>query len=282
MINDNSISLFGTTDIVISNNVTYNANGTGGTGSTGTTGTASAVFIGFGCTSTTVTGNLIFTATNNGISIFQGNSAVAITDNCIVDKMIDGTKIKDMWGFAVVKEMYNYSKVLKMWEEAKIEKMFDDQLVAYNSMFSGQKPAYSYVQLKADVSVSLAAGDATPPVVTVIAPDGWLKEGQYVVAISATDLESGVKQCEYQVGSCSSGGTSCQNNDVYGLTTWSCSLPIGINATKNSSTWYREGRKVYKICARATNNNNLTSDISNASSCDYLDFDFSPPTTEIK
>lgn len=77
---DNSIALFGTTDVSIIGNVTSGATG-------------SAIFVGFGSSNTTITDNLIYTAISNGINIFQGNSDVTITDNCIVGNTLAGISL---------------------------------------------------------------------------------------------------------------------------------------------------------------------------------------------
>ena len=92
---DNSISIFGTTDVSITGNVT--------TGATGITpdfpaNTASGIFVGFGNTNTIISSNLIFNATNNGISIFNGNSNITITDNCIVGNTASGITLNNGGG----------------------------------------------------------------------------------------------------------------------------------------------------------------------------------------
>jgi hypothetical protein len=97
MNNDNSISVFGTSDVSISGNIT--------SGATGIipslpTNTADAIFIGFGNTNTIVTENLIFGATNNGINILTGNSNVAITNNCIEGNTFAGIMIDSGGGSA--------------------------------------------------------------------------------------------------------------------------------------------------------------------------------------
>lgn len=83
---DNSIALFGTTGVSIIGNVTSGATGTN-------SNTANAIFVGFGCSNTTITDNLIYTATSNGISIFRGNSNITITDNCIVGNTLAGISL---------------------------------------------------------------------------------------------------------------------------------------------------------------------------------------------
>ena len=83
---DNSIALHGTTDVSITGNVTSGATGTN-------SNTANAIFVGFGCLNTTISDNLIYTATSNGISIFQGNSNITITDNCIVGNTLAGISL---------------------------------------------------------------------------------------------------------------------------------------------------------------------------------------------
>jgi Right handed beta helix region len=94
---DNSIALFGTTDVSISGNVTSGATGIiSGLPSN----TADAIFVGFGCSNTTITDNLIYTATANGISIFDGNSDITITDNCIVDNTLAGISLNNGGGVA--------------------------------------------------------------------------------------------------------------------------------------------------------------------------------------
>jgi Right handed beta helix region len=84
---DNSIALFGTTGVSITRNDTSGATGTGSS-------TASAIFVGFGNSNTTITDNLINTATGNGISIFDGNSNITITENCIVGNSLAGISLK--------------------------------------------------------------------------------------------------------------------------------------------------------------------------------------------
>jgi hypothetical protein len=83
---DNSIALFGTTGVSIMGNVTSGATGTNNN-------TANAIFVGFGCSNTTITDNLIYTATSNGISIYQGNSNITISDNCIVGNTLAGISL---------------------------------------------------------------------------------------------------------------------------------------------------------------------------------------------
>jgi hypothetical protein len=83
---DNSIVLLGTTGVSIIGNVTSGATGTN-------SNTADAIIVGFGCSNTTITDNLIYTATSNGINIFQGNSNITITDNCIVGNTLAGISL---------------------------------------------------------------------------------------------------------------------------------------------------------------------------------------------
>lgn len=95
---DNSISIFsGTTGVNITGNVSYQA-----TGITPDypTNTADAIFIGFGCANNTVTGNLIFNATGNGINLYQGNSNITITNNCIENNTTSGINLDNGGGTA--------------------------------------------------------------------------------------------------------------------------------------------------------------------------------------
>ena len=87
---DNSIALFATTGVSIIGNVT-----SGATGITSNTpsNTADAIFVGFGNSNTTITENLINTATSNGISIYRGSSNITITDNCIVGNTLAGISV---------------------------------------------------------------------------------------------------------------------------------------------------------------------------------------------
>lgn len=83
---DNSIALFATSGVSITGNVTSGATGTG-------SNTASAIFVAFGSSNTTITDNVIATATSNGINIFQGNSNVTITGNCIDGNALAGISL---------------------------------------------------------------------------------------------------------------------------------------------------------------------------------------------
>lgn len=76
---------FGTTNITITNNVTFNA-----TGITPNrpSNIAEAIFIGDGCINTSISNNLIYTATANGIHI--STSVINITNNCIVNNTLAG------------------------------------------------------------------------------------------------------------------------------------------------------------------------------------------------
>jgi len=90
---DNSIALFATTGVSIIGNVTTGATGII-PGQPSTDGNiADAIFVGFGCSNTTITDNLIYSATDNGINIYQGNSNITITDNCIVGNTFAGISL---------------------------------------------------------------------------------------------------------------------------------------------------------------------------------------------
>ena len=86
MSQDNSIALFGTAGVSIIGNVTSGATGTG-------SNSADAIFVGFGNSTTTITDNVISTATSNGISIYRGNSNIAIINNCIVANTLAGISL---------------------------------------------------------------------------------------------------------------------------------------------------------------------------------------------
>lgn len=90
---DNTIALLGTTGVSIIGNVTSGATGIISGQPSTSSNTANAIFVGFGCSNTTITDNLIYTATSNGISIFQGNSNITITDNCIVGNTLAGISL---------------------------------------------------------------------------------------------------------------------------------------------------------------------------------------------
>lgn len=90
---DNSIALFGTTGISIIGNVTSGATGA-------SSNTADAIFVGFGSTNTTITDNVISTATSNGINIYQGNSNTTVSGNCIVGNTLAGISLTSGGGVA--------------------------------------------------------------------------------------------------------------------------------------------------------------------------------------
>src|SRR5579872_137120 len=81
---DNSIGIFGTNNVTITNNITF--------GATGVTPSfpiniASAIFLTGNNTNLVISHNLIYNATNNGIAIIAGSNTpggIMITDNCIV------------------------------------------------------------------------------------------------------------------------------------------------------------------------------------------------------
>jgi Right handed beta helix region len=92
---DNSIALFATTGVSIIGNVTSGATGIISGQPSTNSNTADAIFVGFGCSNTTITDNLIYTATSNGIHIYQGNSNITITDNCIVGNTLAGISLNN-------------------------------------------------------------------------------------------------------------------------------------------------------------------------------------------
>jgi Right handed beta helix region len=89
MNNDNSIALFGTSNVLITGNVTTNATGViPGDPSN----IASAVFLD-GATNTTITNNIISGASHNGISMLNGTNGVMIMNNNITTSVSSGINI---------------------------------------------------------------------------------------------------------------------------------------------------------------------------------------------
>ena len=99
---DNSIAIFGTNNVTIDHNVSYQA--TGVTPSF-PTNTSTAIYISNNgstvCTNTNVTNNLIYSATSNGITITGGNSGTTITNNCIVSNTNAGVHITGATNFNI-------------------------------------------------------------------------------------------------------------------------------------------------------------------------------------
>lgn len=97
---DNSLSLFGTTGVLITGNITSGATANLKDPITGIAplvppNTADAVFIGFGNTGSVVTNNFIYTASANGINILSGNSDIEVTNNCIIGNVEAGIAISN-------------------------------------------------------------------------------------------------------------------------------------------------------------------------------------------
>lgn len=84
---DNSIALFGTNNVTITQNVTSYA-----TGITPSflTNYADAVYISSGNNNTVITNNLILNATQSGIHILNNNNNLTISNNCIKGNTISG------------------------------------------------------------------------------------------------------------------------------------------------------------------------------------------------
>ena len=90
----------------------------------------------------------------------------------------------------------------------EIEKGFTSMVWTSNSMFGGDKPAYGYVQLKADISVSLAGiTDTILPIAEIIEPphhpsvtSEFYTSGSHPTKFRFSDSGgSGLKSCEYEI-----------------------------------------------------------------------------------
>jgi len=173
----------------------------------------------------------------------------------------------------------------------RIVKQFVYWVWARSSAFGGDKPAYAYGQLKADISVNLnEVSDNIPPTTAIVVknaltgenmslnPSKWYKPGSYTAYFTDNDNlgVSNLKSCQYKIASCSDAGngTGCGTN-IIPITDRACNgsvpVPIGSTAAINRDGW---SALIYSIVTDNANNVTTTQH--------YLRPDINPPTTEIK
>jgi hypothetical protein len=76
--------------------------------------------------------SIIFAMYDNArIKVLDFSSEVhEMCGDTIIEEMIDGAKVINMWGFAKIFEMRDYAKVLKMFGQAKVGKMLGNSRIA--------------------------------------------------------------------------------------------------------------------------------------------------------
>jgi len=135
--------------------------------------------------------------------------------------------------------------------------------------------------------------DTTPPTTKIkfkrkstgedlTAASSWLRADTYTIEFEDHDQVSGSGSncehcgCEYSVYSCNAGGINC-NTQVIPSVSRICNSSFDILAGKTVSTYNLEGMGRYLIYSEAK-------DMANNSATEYLyiNFDFTPPQTEIK
>jgi len=175
----------------------------------------------------------------------------------------------------------------------KIEKRFTSMVWTSNSMFGGDKPAYGYVQLKADISVSLSGiTDLLDPTAEIIAPpqkvplkNNFYTNGSYLTKFRFSDSGgSGLKYCDYEIRNRSNiirsrtpiSSSECKGDGPVEFISPNLIEPMTVGYS-TSNTCRLQGTSTCMIILYAEDNagNKITS---------YQPYgiDFDPPTTEIK
>ena len=144
-----------------------------------------------------------------------------------------------------------------------------------------------------DCGGSCPSCDTTPPTTTIkvkrkstgedlTAAGSWLRADTYTIQFEDKDQADGSGSncencsCEYSIYSCDVGGTNC-NTVVISLTSRTPNSSFDILAGKTAPTYNLEGVGRYRIYSGAK-------DMANYSAFEYryINFDFTPPWTEIK
>ena len=63
---------------------------------------------------------------SNVKSLCCNSQVLLVSDECIIDKTEDNSRIEEMYGNALVNEMYGYSKIMKMHGNTKVLKMYNN------------------------------------------------------------------------------------------------------------------------------------------------------------
>ena len=144
-----------------------------------------------------------------------------------------------------------------------------------------------------DYAVNCTLIDTTPPTTgikiirtatgeDVTAAGTWLRADNYTIKFEDKDQADGSGSncenctCEYSVYACDAGGTNC-TTPVISLTGRSPNWSFQITAGKTDSNYYREGAGRYRIYSGARDRANYS-----ATEYRYINFDFTPPWTEIR
>lgn len=135
--------------------------------------------------------------------------------------------------------------------------------------------------------------DTTPPTTTIkvkrkstgedlTAAGSWLRADTYTIQFEDKDQADGSGSncencsCEYSIYSCDVGGTNC-NTVVISLTSRTPNSSFDILAGKTAPTYNLEGAGRYRIYSGAKDMANYL-----ATEYRYINFDFTPPRTEIR
>ncbi len=145
-----------------------------------------------------------------------------------------------------------------------------------------------------DCGGSCLSCDATPPTTAIkikrkstgedlTAAGFWLRVDTYTIKFEDYDQSNGSGlncescSCEYSVYSCNAGGTNC-NTPVISLTGRTPNSSFDISAGKTTPTYNLEGMGRYLIYSGTKDRANNPS----ATEYRYVNFDFTPPSAEIK